>query len=64
MKIIRLIFQYLKNMKSNSCSSCYTSMENRGIATMGCCSGLAGGDKNTNYLQYECIDCPHYVDCD
>lgn len=29
---------------------------------MGCCSGLAGGDKSIGNLQYPCITCPHYVD--
>ena len=29
---------------------------------MGCCSGLVGGDKNTDNLQYMCINCPYFVD--
>lgn len=41
---------------------CYTSMENAGIAIFGCCSGLVGGDRSTDYLQCECISCPYYVD--
>ena len=41
---------------------CYNQMEAVGIATFGMCSGLSGGDKNSGYLQYQCIDCPHFVD--
>jgi hypothetical protein len=43
-------------------SACYTRMEYSGIATMGCCSGLAGGDASTGFLQYQCVGCVHYVD--
>lgn len=32
---------------------CYTDMEKRGIASMGCCSGVCGS--------YTCISCPHLV---
>ena len=42
--------------------SCYTKREQEGTATMGCCSGLWGGDYYTNYLQYSCVGCWHYVD--
>lgn len=41
---------------------CYNEMESRGIAAMSCCSGLAGGDFNSGHLQYECVDCPYFVD--
>jgi hypothetical protein len=42
--------------------SCYSKREYSGDAAMGCCSGLAGGDKSIGNLQYPCITCPHYVD--
>lgn len=45
-----------------SYSNCYNQMEDQGIATFGMCSGLSGGDKNSGYLQYQCIGCPYFVD--
>lgn len=55
--------EILKKIKINHLKeSCYTKREYEGHAAMGLCSGLAGGDKNSNYLQYECIGCPHYVE--
>ncbi len=41
---------------------CYNQMEDAGIATFGMCKGLSGGDKYSGYLQYQCIDCPYFVD--
>jgi hypothetical protein len=38
---------------------CYTNMENQGIAAMGCCCGLAGGDRFSGFIQYQCIDCKY-----
>lgn len=49
----RLKYQWSKN-------ACYNEMEKQGIAIFGMCSGLAGGDKFTDYLQYSCIDCPYF----
>ena len=42
-----------------SYATCYKEMENRGKAVFGCCDGVAGGDYNSGYLQYGCIQCPH-----
>ena len=39
---------------------CYKSMEHSGIAVFGLCRGLVGGDAATEYLQYDCIDCPYF----
>lgn len=36
-------------------------MENRGIAVFGMCGGVVGGDRSTEYLSIDCIDCPHYT---
>lgn len=41
--------------------SCYDSMEDRGIAALGNCGGVFGGDRGTGYLAYSCIDCPYFV---
>lgn len=40
-------------------SKCYTRMENIGDAVFGCCGGLSGGTKNTEFLQESCINCPY-----
>ena len=39
------------------CERCYSHMEDAGVAVMGCCFGLAGGDG----LDEHCMDCPHLV---
>lgn len=39
--------------------SCYNDMEQRGIAVFGMCCGVVGGDANSNYLSYQCMDCPY-----
>lgn len=40
---------------------CYSNMEYEGYAAMGCCGGLTGGTKATDYLSEMCIGCPHLV---
>ena len=39
---------------------CYEEMENRGNAVFGMCSGQMGGDYETKYLSYSCLDCPYF----
>ena len=41
---------------------CYSNMEYESYAAMGCCCGLTGRTKSTDYLLEMCISCPHYVD--
>ena len=36
-------------------------MEYEGYAAMGCCGGLTGGTKSTDYLSETCCGCPHLV---
>lgn len=55
--ILTIIFK-----SQNRHDKCYTKMKNKGIAIFGNCCGLAGGDKSSDYLQYECIDCPYFCD--
>ena len=43
---------------------CYTRMEADGVAVMGCCCGVVGGDRTSDYLSYMCMDCPHWIPCD
>lgn len=38
---------------------CFRKSVKDGIADENGCCGLAGGDHNTDYLQYDCIDCPY-----
>lgn len=40
---------------------CYDRMETAGVAIFGCCSGTFGGDEQSNYLSYMCMDCPHWT---
>ena len=40
---------------------CYSDMEYEGYASMGCCGGLTGGTKQTDYLSETCCSCPHLV---
>lgn len=40
---------------------CYSDMEYEGYASMGCCRGLTGGTKATDYLSETCCNCPHLV---
>ena len=36
-------------------------MEKQGLAVFEMCQGKVGGDRTTEYLSYECIDCPYFV---
>ena len=47
---------------ANDHDKCYSDMERQGIASIGCCHGVVGGTRNTNYLSERCIDCPYFVD--
>lgn len=40
---------------------CYSDREHEGYASMGCCGGLTGGTKATDYLSETCCSCPHLV---
>ena len=63
MNIIKKLKELIQKIKHRfSYEFCYTEMEYRGIAAFGCCEGLTGGDKFSGYLQYDCIDCPYFVD--
>ena len=41
--------------------NCYSEMEHEGKAAMGCCGGIFGGGKSTDYLSEICCDCPYLV---
>ena len=60
--IFKKIKAFINKMKHNASKDrCYSHMELRGIAALGMCSGIVGGDSNTEYLAYSCIDCPYFV---
>ena len=40
---------------------CYSDMEHEGYASMGCCGGVTGGTKSTDYLSETCCSCPNLV---
>ena len=40
---------------------CYEQMKTHGYAFLNCCPGSYGGDKLSDYLSYDCIDCLHYL---
>lgn len=48
-----------KLKKYFSHENCYKQMEKQGIAVFGICKGVAGGDRFTDYLSYQCVDCPY-----
>ncbi len=43
---------------------CYSEMEDDGAAVFGCCGGVVGGTRNTEYLSEMCIHCPYYTPID
>lgn len=56
---LKIFFGKIKDkMEKNKC---YSQREREGVAAMGCCRGLAGGDRSTDYLQYSCVVCNHFV---
>ena len=40
---------------------CYSEREADGYAIFGCCGGMVGGTKQTNYLSEICVGCPYLV---
>ena len=40
---------------------CYDCMEQKGSAAFCMCCGMAGGDSQSNYLSYSCMDCPYFT---
>ena len=60
--MIKRIKEWLKQIRYNwPLETCSNSMEEQGIAVFGICTGVVGGDRNTEYLSIDCIDCPHYT---
>lgn len=55
--ILMLVLRFI----TSDYDKCYSEMENDGIAVFGCCRGLTGGTRHTDYLQEKCVDCPYLV---
>ena len=60
--MIKRIKEWIKQIRYNwSLESCYDDMEDQGNAVFGMCGGVVGGDRSTEYLSIECINCPYYT---
>ena len=60
--MLEKIHKWIDRIKYNlSKQSCYDSMERQGIAALGNCCGVVGGDRGTGYLAYKCCGCPYFV---
>ena len=40
--------------------NCFNQMSKDSLVSKNGCHGLVGGTKETEYLQYNCVDCPYY----
>lgn len=59
--ITLLIFIRMKCYTDTFHEICYMELDKeKMLETNGKCKGLAGGDRYSNYLSYECIDCPYF----
>ena len=54
---IKILIEKIKYYFSHK--FCYDDMERQGRAVFGMCGGLVGGDFNSGYLSYHCMDCPY-----
>ena len=59
--MLKNIAEWIKEQMYKRYDKCYEERESEGVAVFSMCGGLAGGDKDTEYLQYECIDCPYLI---
>ena len=58
--ILKSIHDFIRRF-THSREWCHEEMQKRGSVGQNGCSGLVGGDYETDYLQYKCIGCP-YID--
>lgn len=58
LKFANKLLDKYKKIKQNHYDKCYSQM--KCSKTNDKCYGLFGGDWETEYLQYECIDCPYW----
>lgn len=55
-----MIKKLINKFKKSSKEKCYNTMKQYGIAENEFCNGVFGGDYNTGYLSYDCIDCKYF----
>lgn len=53
-----IIINKIKNYLDLDHSRCFTEMKRQGYV-FDSCSGVVGGDYNTNYLAYQCVGCKY-----
>lgn len=56
--LVSIVFILIASNTSDY-DKCYAVEESNGHASMGCCSGLVGGTRATEYLSESCIGCPY-----
>lgn len=60
--MLNKIINFIKSLFPPLCYEyCYSDREREGIASMGCCCGVVGGTRNTEYLSEQCVSCPYLV---
>nr|WP_296955176.1 hypothetical protein [uncultured Mediterraneibacter sp.] len=59
--LICLVLIFIFSCTISDYDRCYNAREDEGVAAFGCCNGLTGGIRNSEYLQEMCINCPYYI---
>ena len=57
LNIIKVLIEKIKYYFSHKC--CYDTKERSGKAVFGMCYGEFGGDEESGYISYQCMDCPY-----
>lgn len=58
--VMAVLIIMLENLTTDY-DKCYSDKERQGYAAMGCCGGMVGGTRATEYLSESCIDCPYLI---
>lgn len=57
---IVLLYIGVKNFTEPYHDKCFKEFKKSHPETKDKCGGAVGGDRHSNYLSYECIDCPYF----
>ena len=60
MNVLKDIVNRAKKRNDTTRKKCYEENGNKD----GTCYGLVGGDKDTEYVQYGCINCKYWLYCE